>query len=191
MPEISDTELVVLQRGKQLLDRLWNDPEEGMAFKEKVRKIIPNASIPELDIVKTATKPLTERLSRQEEENKALKDRLDKWEQRSKDSDEETKISQMLEEVRSKFHFTDAGMEKVVSRMREKSNPDAEAAAAWVASQEKKAKPITTGISSSNLNLYGSNKEEESYKELNLNPEKWAVEQMEQMMNEFSEQDAA
>jgi hypothetical protein len=192
MPEISQAELDLLQKSKKLLDQFWNDPEEGLAFKRKMKKFMPDASIPELEVADSVVKPLTEQLARQADENKALRERLDGWEKKQKDSQEESDLAKSLETVKSKFHFTDEGMNKVIARMKEKSNPDAEAAAAWVASQEKKAAPIQgSGLSHTNLNLYGSNEADESWKDLNMNPEKWMVKEAEKIMGEFAEQEAA
>lgn len=192
MPEISQVEFDILNRSKNLLDKFWNDPDEGMAFKEKVKKFIPDARIPELDILARERKAVDDRLTPVVEENKKLKERLDSWETAQKNRTEETELAQMLGEVKHKFKFTDEGMDKVVARMKEKNNPDAEAAAAWVASQEKKTRPLAnSGISPSDMNLYGSSSEDETWKALNLNPDKWAVSEMEKMLAEFEQQDAA
>ena len=192
MPEISDQELAVLKRGQALLDKMWNDPKEGMAFKKKVKGILPDANIPELDIVDTATAPIFEKLEAAEKHSKTLEDRLNKWEQAQTDSKEEAALSVQLETVKKQHGFTVEGMQKVIDRMKEKNNPDVESAAAWVASQERRSKPVTDSVlMPSALNLYGSNKEDADYAELNRDPQGWADKKVVSMLNDFANQDAA
>ncbi len=40
MPEISEADLAVKNRAVALLDKMWNDPKEGMSFKKKVKEIV-------------------------------------------------------------------------------------------------------------------------------------------------------
>jgi hypothetical protein len=191
MPEISQEQLDALTRGQNLLNKMWNDPKTGMAFKKKVKEFVPDAKIPELDIVDGATAPIFAELEEQKKANKTLADRLDNWETSQKNSKEESELQTQLDAIRKQYSFTPEGMQKVVDRMKEKNNPDADAAAAWVAAQERKARPVTPAFSKTDLNLYGASTIDESMKELHTNPERWAVNEMEIMLNEFAQQDAA
>lgn len=192
MPEISDAQFATLQRGQALLDKLWNDPKGGTAFKKRVKEIIPDAKIPELDIVDEATAPLVAALEEQKKANKSIADRLDNWEKSQKDSKEESELQSQLDSVRKTYGFTADGMDKLITRMKEKNNPDAEAAAAWVAAQERKAKPISSSnIGPSALNLYGTSTEDDTWAALNKNPEKWFDNEVATMLNEFADQEAA
>lgn len=192
MIEISEAELATKNRATALLDRMWNDPKTGMAFKKRVKELIPDAKIPELDIVESATAPLVAALDEQKAANKTLADRLDNWEKAQRDGKEESELQSQLDGIQKKYGFTADGMQKVVTRMKEKNNPDAEATAAWVAAQEKKARPITdSALMPAALNLYGSNSEDDNWAELNKNPRGWADKEILKIMNEFSEAEAA
>ena len=192
MPEISDADLAVKNRAVALLDKMWNDPKEGMTFKKKVKELVPDARIPELDIVASATGPLLAELEEQKSVSKSLKERLDSWEKTQKDSKDELELQAQLDGVKKTYSFTNDGMQKVIDRMKSKNNPDAEAAAAWVASQERKSKPLTdSALLPSALNLYGSNSSDDSWAELNRDPVGWADKEMVKMLNEFAEQEVA
>lgn len=192
MPEISDAQLELANKYQTLYNKLWNDPKEGLAFKRKVKELVPEAQIPELDMIDTTVKPFEEKMAKQAEENKALKDRLDNIEKRSKDEKEESDLVKSLDSARKKFHLTDEGFDKAVARMKEMNNPDAEAAAAWVASQEKKARPVgSSSFAPSALNLYGSNKVDESMADLHRDPIAWQDATIQTMLDEFAAQEAA
>lgn len=192
MPEISDAQLELANKYQSLYNKLWNDPKEGLAFKRKVKELVPEAQIPELDMIDTTVKPFEEKMAKQAEENKALKDRLDNIEKRSKDEKEESDLVKSLDSARKKFHLTDEGFDKAVARMKEMNNPDAEAAAAWVASQEKKARPVgSSSFAPSALNLYGSNKVDESMADLHRDPIAWQDATIQTMLDEFAAQEAA
>jgi hypothetical protein len=191
MAEISDTELAVKNRAVALLDRMWNDPKEGMSFKKRVKELIPDAKIPELDIVEGATAPILASLEEQKKASKALADRLDNWEQSQKDTKEENALQARLDRAKKQYSFTPDGMLKLIERMKSENSADVEATAAWVASQEKKAKPITdSALMPSALNLFGSNSEDDTWAELNKDPVKWADRELVKMINEFAEEAA-
>lgn len=192
MAEISDAELAVKNKAVALLDRMINDPTEGLAVKRKIKQYIPEANFPELGIIDTTTGPLIAELESQKKHAKSLEDRLNNWEQSQKDNKEEVQLQTQLDGIRKQYGFTVDGMQKVIDRMREKNNPDAESAAAWVASQERKAKPLSnSNVFPTALNLYGSNSEDQDWADLNKDPIKWADNQLVAMINEFNEQDAA
>lgn len=192
MPEISEADLLVKNRAMMLLDKLWNDPKEGMSFKKKVKELVPDAKIPELDIVNNATAPIVAALEEQTKRSKSLEDRLNNWEENQKNGKEEGELQAQLDMIRKSYGFTTDGMQKVIDRMKAKNNPDAESAAAWVASQERKSKPVTdSALMPSALNLYGSNSEDETWAELNKDPRGWADRELVKMINEFNEADAA
>ncbi len=192
MAEISDAELAVQRRAVALLDKMITDPKDGLSMKRKIKELVPDAKFPELDIIDTTTAPLIAALDEQKKTSKTLADRLDSWEKSQKDSREEGELQSQLDHIRKQYSFTTEGMQKVIDRMKEKNNPDADSAAAWVAAQERKARPVTdSALLPQALNLYGSNSEDESWKELNKDPIKWADNELVKMINEFAEQDAA
>jgi hypothetical protein len=145
-----------------------------------------------LDIVANVTAPLVAEIEEQKKANKSLADRLDSWETNQKNGKEEAELQGQLDSLKKTYSFTPEGMQRVVDRMKEKNNPDAESAAAWVLAQEKKARPITdSALLPQALNLYGSNSEDENWAELNKDPKGWADRELVKMINEFAEQEAA
>ena len=194
MPEVSEHELAVLRRAEGLLNNMISDPKEGLNVKRKIKALIPDAKFPELDVIDTVTQPFQARLAEQEKVNKSLADRLDAWETAQTNSKEESALQAQLDSVKKAYSFTSDGMQKVIERMKEKNNPDAESAAAWVARQERKASPVTnSALMPSALNLYGSNKTSDDLDvvALNRDPQGWADNKIIEMLNEFSQQDAA
>lgn len=190
MPEISEAQQAIYTKAVSLLDRMISDPKEGLTTKRRIKELMPEAKFPELDIVANATDPLIAEIDESKKANKLLAERLDAWEKNQKDHKEESELQSQLDGIKKQYGFTVDGMQKVLDRMKAKSNPDAESAAAWVAAQERKAAPVKDGYSASNLNLFGSNEADESWKALNLNPEKWGVNEMEKMLAEY-EREAA
>lgn len=171
--EISQERLAALGRAEALLNTLWNDKEKGLEFKRMVKNKVPDAKIPELDIIETVTKPYNDQISALKESNKKFEDRLTAWETEKLNAKEEGDLTKMLDSVRSKHRFTDDGMAKVVARMKEKNNPDAESAAAWVLAQEVPVKPANSSIVPGvpgKANLFGSAKQTDEWKELNIDP---------------------
>lgn len=190
--EISEQELAIKNKAVALLDRMISDPKDGLAMKRRIKELVPDANFPELSMIDTASAPLMEKLEAAEKANKTLADRLDSWEQKQNNSREEGELQSQLDGIRKQYGFTAEGMQKVIDRMKAKNNPDAESAAAWVASQERKAKPVTdSALLPSAMNLFGSNTADESWESLNRDPVKWADQELVKMINEFAEQDAA
>lgn len=177
MAEITDERLAALTRAEKLLDALWNDKEKGLEFKKMVKAKVPDANIPQLDIIDTVTKPYNEKMASLEESNKKLTERLNNWETEKLNAKEEADLAKQLDAIRATHRFTDEGMKKVVERMRDKKNPDAEAAAAWVLAQEPKAKPVASSVVPGvpgKANLFGSAKASDDWKELNADPVAYA-----------------
>lgn len=177
--EIQKDSLEALNQTRQLFDTLLNDGEFGMALKRKVKEKIPAARFHDLEVVETVTKPYDEKINKMAEDHKKLQERLDKYEQEKINSAEEGELNKELDRVRSVYKFTDDGMKKVISRMTEKKNPDAESAAAWVMSQEPKTAPVTpSSLFGGKANLYGSGSETDEWRELNKDPEAYADREM-------------
>lgn len=190
--EISEAEDALRKKYEHLYNRLWNDPKEGLNFKRKVKELVPDAQIPELDMIDTTVRPFEEKLAKQAKDNEALVARLDAIEKAKKDGDDESALVKSLDSARKKFSLTDEGFDKAITRMKEMNNPDAEAAAAWVASQEKKAKPVgSSSFAPAALNLYGSNKVDDTLADLHRDPVAWQDSTIQTMLDEFAAQDAA
>lgn len=163
--EISQAELDQLRGARALLGTLLDDPSEGLSLKRKVKKILPNARFPELDMIENVTKPYDERLEQQGKTLKELQDQVAADKKARDDAVAEQSLRQRLDSVRSQYGFTDDGMNAVVARMKDQSSPDVEGAAAFVAGQQPKPKPVaTSGMFPSKMNLFGAAEQSEDPK---------------------------
>ena len=182
--EVEESEVAALNQARNLFDTLLQDKDIGLSLKRKVKEKIPTARFNDLEIVDTVTKPYDEKISALTENNKKLEERLNKWEQDKLNAAEESELNGQLDAVRSKFKFTDEGMKKVIARMTEKKNPDAESAAAWVLSQEPKNEPVKpSSMFGGKANLFGSAKETDEWSELNKDPMAYADQEIANIMN--------
>jgi hypothetical protein len=159
-----------LVRAGALLDKLWNDPKVGAAIRASAKEMYPETAVPEDNPVFVALR----------DENAALKARFDKMEEdraaerkAAAEKQADADIGAKLEAARTKFSLTQEGFEKMVQRMKDTQNyTDAEAAAAWVASQSPPVSP-TKGPSwaPQSLNLYGSKTPDDNFALLHKDPE--------------------
>lgn len=172
MAEVPEGELESLRQAKSLLDGLWNSKTVGNKFKRALKEHNPNFSIPEIDIIDEARKPVDEKLTAQDKTIEALQKRLDDRDAKDKDEKEEHNLKQEIEGVKKKYSLTEEGLNKVIDRMKEKKSYDPEAAAAWVMAQQPKtqlAKDSKLGLPGK-IDLYGSASKDEAWADLNKDP---------------------
>lgn len=175
MVEISRSRLNLLEGVSKLNNDLWNDPKLGMQVKELVKEKYPNANIPELDAIRSVKKSEDEILTKVEAANKATMERIEAFEKAQRDKEEkdvsakaEREFAADVEATKRKYQLTQEGMEKVFARMKEKNNPDVEAAAAWVTDHEPKQDPLMgSNISPANMDLFGSSSGDKEFEEIN------------------------
>jgi hypothetical protein len=129
---ISKQEYATLTGTFNLLDAAWKNKENGSAFRRALKAANPAARIPEEDADAVAAPVLSE-LEKLKEENKKLLERMDAKDKAETDGKVEADMRAAIAQVRKDYNFDDEGMEKVFARMREKQNPDVEAAAAYIA----------------------------------------------------------
>ncbi len=179
-------ELQRFARSGKVAEQVWNDPEHGMKLKALVKEAIPEANIPELDALNQTIKIRDEAFAKvsdieakfvkfEEENKKRLEDQ--------KVEREEASFAKKIEEVRKAKNFTEEGMKKVFDRMKAHNNPDIEAAAAWVISQEPKF-PTQPAYAPQNMDLYGSNSGDKEWAELNRNPMGYADKIITEILND-------
>src|SRR5208282_1740778 len=174
MAEVDDNELAELRKAHGLLDKLYRSKDNGMAFKKLMKAEMPEAHIPELDILESVRKPYDDKLSAMEAENKKLREEWDADRKARSDKENETEVRMTLDQVQKKYNLTDDGMAKVVDRMRTKNNPDAESAAAFIVSQQPAPSPSKApSYLPSDLNLYGVSTQDDVYADLHKDPAKW------------------
>lgn len=173
--EISRSLLNNLQGTAKIANALWNDEKIGMSVKERTKELLPNSNIPELDAFRTVKKSESEILTKVEEKEKALSARIEAFEKSQRERDEkdsnlkaEREFAADVDATKRKYQLTAEGMEKVFSRMKEKNNPDVEAAAAWVTDHEPKQSPITnSSYSPQGIDLFGSSSGDKEFEEIN------------------------
>ena len=173
--EISRSRLNLLEGVSKLNNELWNDPKYGSQIKEIVKEKYPNANIPEVDAARSVRKAESDILTKVEEANKATLSRIEAFEAAQKAREEkdvntkaEKDFAADVEATKRKYQLTPEGMEKVFARMKEKNNPDVEAAAAWVTDHEPKQDPLMNpSYSPENMDMFGASRGDKEFEEIN------------------------
>lgn len=155
MVEMTQEEATQLRNAHAMLNKLYNHPDKAMEFKKLAKEA--GYKVPELDTIERVTKPYDEKIDGILDENKKLKERLDKWESDNLNAKEEKALSKQLSAIQKEYGFSDEGMQKVIARMQEKKNPDVEAAAAFVKSKEPKPQITTNSNNFSGSKFNGAN----------------------------------
>lgn len=176
--EVSKVRLAMLENVGKMASELWNDDKVGLTIKERWKEKHPEANVPEVVIAQNTRKVESDLSSKLEAKEKAIDAKIDAWEKKQLEKErlEADKISESaftseVEATRKKYQLSAEGMEKVFSRMKEKNNPDVEAAAAWVTDHEPKAAPLSgSNYSAQNLDVYGSGSGDKAWETLNRNP---------------------
>jgi hypothetical protein len=191
--EISKSRLQALESVNSLKEALWNDPNTGPRVKELVKEKFPNANIPEVDMARNSRKVETELLAKVSEKEKAVDAKIAsfeaKWVERDESvarEKEERVFESEVERTRKKYNLTQEGMEKVFSRMKEKNNPDVEAAAAWVTDHEVKAPVESSNYAPQTMDMYGANSGAKEWEDLNRDPIKYGDREIARMANDFA-----
>lgn len=170
MVEISKEQLETYQRGATLLEKLWGK----MEVKRWAKEAMPDLKIPEIDLVEQATGPINEKLSAYEERAKKLEETIEADRKAREEEKQTLSITQQLEKVRKDYSLTDEGLQKVVDRMKEKGNPDVEAAAAYIVSKQPKPEPVApSGLAPEGFNIFGTQERDDTWEKLHQNPMRW------------------
>ena len=157
---MSKAEADTLRGIKALMDKAWDNKETGAPLRSLLKKIQPDLKTPE-DITDSVVAPINARAEEAEKMAKATSERLDKFLAETKDKDDTATLRADLSAAQKKFRLDDEGLTKVMKRMKEKNNPDVEAAAAWVAASAPKPQPIADhGMSSISADLFGTTKKD-------------------------------
>ncbi len=151
---------------KSLMDKAWDGKDTGASLRKILKQVDPTIKIPE-DVADSVIAPVNARAEAAEKAAKETSERLDKFLAETKDKDDTAALRKDLKDAQKKFGLDDDGMTKVMNRMKDKNNPDVEAAAAWVAASAPKPQPISDhGITSLSADLFGTTKQDDQYKEL-------------------------
>ena len=194
MVQVAKAELDTLNAIKAMMDKGWKG-KRGAEFRKLLKEENPDLSIPE-DIADDIAKPVLAKVDETANQVKTFGERLDKFLNEFKDREDTASLRSDLGAAQKKFGLDDEGLNKVIQRMKDKNNPDVEAAAAWVASQVPKPQPVADhGIQSVSADLFGTTKKEDAYAELHtggdpFKPGGWFDQQAIKILNEPAEQAA-
>lgn len=153
--EQADYDLAVQQ--DQLLADMLGNPETASIAKRLIKKVRPNANIPELDAmdaVETSTKKIKDET---DTELKGMRDDLKKFMDAQTDKERTRELQATVDAVATKYSFTDEGKQKLIARAKEKNHLDFEAHATAILAAEPKNSPVrSTSFFPESANLYGS-----------------------------------
>lgn len=192
---VSKAEIDTLRGIKALMDKAWDNKDTGAPLRALLKKVAPDLKTPE-DITDSVVAPINARAEEAEKLAKTTADRLDKFLAESKDKDDTATLRTELSAAQKKFGLDDEGLTKVMQRMKDKNNPDVEAAAAWVAQTAPKPQPLADhGISSISADLFGTTKKDPNYEALQtggdpFKPGGWFDQEAIKILNEPAEQAA-
>jgi hypothetical protein len=174
--EVPAQRLALLEKVEKLANGLFNDPKNGMMVKAAFKEKYPDAILPEVDAFNAAQNVKKDVLGAVDDRIKGLNDTMTKFIDEQKlareaanKEREENDFARQCKDAQDRYRLTDAGMQAVFQRMKDMNNPDAEAAAAWVASNITKAEPVS-GSGYAPHNPFGINQPESHYELLNKNP---------------------
>lgn len=136
-------EEAVKEKSVLLLDRLLKNPKLAPSLKRAIKEIEPAANFPELEVEDQLVAPMRQDVDGVRKQVEGIGERLDKFLKGIEDRDAENALAGELSSVQGKYHLTEDGLRKVMERMRDKNNPDAESAAAWVVEQIPRGRPAT------------------------------------------------
>lgn len=199
MIEVSRSKLASVEGSAKLMESLWNDPKYGMKVKEFTKEKFPNANIPEIDTLQEVRKTENDLIAKFEAKEKGLDDKISAWEKKQQEKEtkenddrETARFESEVQTTKKKYQLSAEGMEKVFARMKEKNNPDVEAAAAWVTDHEQAARPIEQpGYGSQGMdfqNSFSSAQDDKDWELLNKNPwdMRFADKEIRQITSDFA-----
>ena len=170
------------QRATNLLNAMLGHPKHAAAAEAIIQELNPNAKFPGRAVREAAYAPVNAALEEERAARLKLEERLnarEKADQEAADKRAEADIEARIEGVKRQHGFSDEAMEKVIGRMREKNNPDIEAAAAYVAGTMPRATPaIGNDGLPRNVDNYGFGTGDEAWKGLHANPDRWLADEI-------------
>lgn len=155
---------VELQRSRDLIARVWSDPNLRSGVRKHLKDLFPERHTPDddFDVVAEPLRKQNEALGKKVDDLiEQLKKRDDDAAKREQDG-RDALYAQKFEEACTRFSFTDAARQKMIDRMKETgSYGDPMAVAAYISSQEMPVTPPGPIYGSSTLNFAGSGEKSE------------------------------
>lgn len=186
--EVSAGELAALRNAKGLLETLWGNKETGTAFKRMVKKVNPQAKIPDLELAEEFAEPINKELGTLKEQNAALLKRLDERDAKDKDERDLRDIHAKIDDVARKRGLTDEGKAGLIKTMQDRQIADPDAAALLYLDSLPKAAPIKGHAAlPQRMNLFGVNtpeKQDEQIDKLFKDPQGFMDDEIANVLNE-------
>jgi hypothetical protein len=186
MPLVDDATWSLHQRALALLNKMADHPDEGIAFKRMAKKIDGTLQFTDLDVADRIQAPMLEKLTAAEARIEAMHTEREAEKLAAAQEKQVHSLTEDVEKAVKAFGLTEAGRAKMTERMTAKGNLDADAAAAWVASQEPKAKPSEGNgtFAPSAMNMFGSAEKDDSMASLHHDPIKWQDNEINRILQE-------
>jgi hypothetical protein len=131
--EITRGQLAQLQRGYSLLDKLYSGKDTSTAFKRMAKQADPDGKlikVADIDLADELTKPINDKLTALEEDNKKLRASIDEDKKQRKDDADLFDINTRIDLVVKKRGLTDEGRKGLIETMQKRQIADPDAAAA-------------------------------------------------------------
>ena len=171
-------------RYRKVAESAWNDPEIGPKFQAKAKSLFPDAKTNE-DVVGPMLAPYKNELEMTRKELKEFRDTVEAERKERADAQQKQSLQDALEGARRAYNLTEEGFDKMVARMKETGNySDAEAAAAYVASKTPPAPVAGPSWAPQDLNLFGSKRGDEAFKQLHLDPQGYMDAQLDEFVKD-------
>jgi Skp family chaperone for outer membrane proteins len=173
-------------RTKALFESLWNDKELGAKVRAKAKAMYPDVTLPE-DSFEPIINPMREQLDAMRAELEADRKALADEKAETAAARQKASLEDAINGARTKYSLTDEGFDKMVARMKETANyTDADAAAAWVAQQTPPVTAKRADWLPRKANFLGSAElnENEDFKLLHTNPDRYLDSQLERFVND-------
>lgn len=186
--EVKLGRLAQLENVEKLLSGLWGGKETSTAFKRMVKKVNPDAKIPDLDLAEEFAEPINAELKTTREALAALKKEVDEDRSKRKDTELLTDIHSRIDSVARENNLTDEGKAGVIELMQKRQIADPEAAAALYLKSLPKAKvQKAQAILPQKFNLFGVNspeKQDEKVDKLFKDPMGFLDDEITEILNE-------
>ena len=150
-------------------------------MRERAKALYPDIRVPELDPLHM---PMKAELEETKKALEALKKEREEEKKAATEKAADEDLRSRLDRAKTSYNLTQEGFDKMVERMKATGNlGDADAAAAWVVSQNPPAPAPKHAFQPQHLDLYGSKNKQERFEKLHTDPDGYVTD----VLNEFIE----
>ena len=185
---VSRGDFEIGRRATALLNQMLGNPKHADAVEKVIQEINPQAQFPGRAVREAQYAPMHAELAKEREARGALEARIEAREAADRERDNrraERDIETQLTEVKRRHGFSDDALDKVVQRMREKNNPDIDAAAAFVAqSMPRPAPAVGHDFLPAQVDNYGLASGDEAWSGLHKNPDAWMTKELRSIIHD-------